>query len=185
MSEAATLEFMKRNRHALVAERSRDLGVVRDYVRGVGRHYSAGIYLHGPPGTAKTHVVLDVLRNEIQEVFAYVRGHLTPLGLFDLLREHPDEVIVLDDVSKLLRSETALQILLAALEGGSKPRLGRRVEYRRLDRIDTFYFRGGIICISNLELRDEALLSPLRSRFGQRARIQHSFAGATPLTTEN
>src|SRR5581483_10037967 len=41
---------------------------------------------------------------------------------------------------------------------------GRIVKYRRQGREERVSFRGGIICISNIELHDDALLDAFKSR---------------------
>src|ERR1700676_3589410 len=115
VDESVILHILN-NRSGLLAELHRRQAIVRDYVRGVARQYSTGLYLFGRPGTAKTHTVKAVLEKEIRELYTYQRGHLTPMGLFELIAEHPDEVIVLDDLTAVLDSDVALQILLSALE---------------------------------------------------------------------
>ena len=100
--QSTTLDHIEQNRTTLLAELYKRQAVVRDYVRGVARQYATGLYLFGRPGTAKTHTVRAVLEGEIREPYAYQRGHLTPMGLFELIAEHPDEVIVLDDLASRL-----------------------------------------------------------------------------------
>ena len=113
------------------------------------------------------HRAAPVLEKEIRELYTYQRGHLTPMGLFELIAEHPDEVIVLDDLVTIFKSDVALQILLSALEHpapgdrDSRPR-GRSTGGRAHEvRVA---FRGGIICISNRELHDDELLGAFKSR---------------------
>jgi hypothetical protein len=89
------------------------LTVVRDRVRGVARRHCTGFYLFGRPGTSKTHTVRTTL-DELNIPYEYHSGHLTPLGLFDLLAEHHDSVIVLDDVSEAQKSERAYSTPLPA-----------------------------------------------------------------------
>jgi hypothetical protein len=163
VSDIMTVDFIERNRTSLLSDLCKRQGVLRDYVRGVARQYYTGLYLFGSPGTAKTHTVRAVL-DDIQEVYAYQRGHLTPLGLYELLREHSDEVIVLDDLAAIFGSPTALLLLLAALEPPTARDHGRQIEYRRQGDSDSFSFRGGVICISNLELHDSELLNAFKSR---------------------
>jgi hypothetical protein len=158
------LHYIIDNRAALRAELKNRQAIVRDYVRAVPQHYATGLYLFGRPGTAKTHTVKDVLEREIREIYVYQRGHLTPLGLFELLAEHPDEVIVLDDLGNIFRSDVALQLLLSALESPKGPDRGRVVKYKRQGRQEHVFFRGGIICISNRELHDQELLGAFKSR---------------------
>lgn len=161
-----TLQHFVDNRAALLAELNRRQGIVRDYVRAVARQYATGLYLFGRPGTAKTHTVRAVLEKEIREPYTYQRGHLTPMGLFELIAEHPDDVIVLDDLTAVLDSDVALQLLLSALEHpapGDRTRC-RVVKYRRQGREERVSFRGGIVCISNRELHDDELLGAFKSR---------------------
>jgi hypothetical protein len=170
MKEAATvdgimtLKHVMDNRGGLLAELHRRQAIVRDYVRGVARQYATGLYLFGRPGTAKTHTVRAVLEQEIREIFTYQRGHITPMGLFELIAGHPDEVIVLDDLGAVLKSDVALQILLSALEHPTSRDRSRVVKYRRQGREERAVFRGGIVCISNRELHDDELLGAFKSR---------------------
>ena len=161
-----TLQQIADNRETLLAELNRRQGIVRDYVRAVARQYATGLYLFGRPGTAKTHTVRAVLEQDIREPYTYQRGHLTPMGLFELIAEHPDDVIVLDDLTSVLDSDVALQILLSALEHpapGDRTR-SRVVKYRRQGREERVAFRGGLICISNRELHDDEMLGAFKSR---------------------
>lgn len=161
-----TLQHIIEERAILLAELKRRQGIVRDYVRSVARQYATGLYLFGRPGTAKTHTVRAVLERVIREPYTYQRGHLTPMGLFELIAEHPEEVIVLDDLAAVLDSDVALQILLSALEhpDPADRTRSRVVKYRRHDREERVVFRGGIICISNRELHDDELLGAFKSR---------------------
>src|SRR5581483_12049630 len=164
MIETVTLQHIIDNRGILRAELHRRQAIVRDYVRGVARQYATGLYLFGRPGTAKTHTVRAVLEQEIQEIFTYQRGHITPMGLFELIAAHADEVIVLDDLGAVLKSDVALQILLSALEHPTARDRSRVVKYRRQGREERAVFRGGIVCISNRELHDDELLGAFKSR---------------------
>ena len=150
----------------LLADLARRLAVARDYIRGVARQYATGLYLFGRPGAGKTRTVQDVLEREIGELYCYQRGHLTPVGLFELLADHPDEVIVLDDLVTIFKSDMALQILLSALEHpapGNRTRT-RVLTYRRMGEEVRVPFRGGVICIANRELHDDDMLGAFKSR---------------------
>ncbi len=164
MDSILTLKYVMENRGGLLAELYRRQAIVRDYVRGVARRYGTGLYLFGRPGTAKTHTVRAVLEQEIREIFTYQRGHITPMGLFELIAAHADEVIVLDDLGAILKSDVALQILLSALEHPTSRDRSRVVKYRRQGREERAVFRGGIVCISNRELHDDELLGAFKSR---------------------
>src|SRR5258708_6017222 len=145
MDDAPAIKHITNNRTAILAELRTRQTILRDYVCAVARHYSTGLYLFGRPGTAKTHTVRAVLDNELNEPYQYKRGHLTPGGLFDLLAESPDALIVLDDLANIFKSEVALQLLLSALEYPTNPDRSRIVEYRKKNTQQSFAFRGGII----------------------------------------
>jgi hypothetical protein len=164
VDESVSLQYILENRSALVPELNRRQAIVRDYVRGVARHYATGLYLFGRPGTSKTHTVRAVLEGEIREPYTYQRGHLTPMGLFELIAGQPYAVIVLDDLGAVLKSDVALQILLSALEHPTTRDRSRVVKYRRQGREDRAVFRGGIVCISNKELHDDEMLGAFKSR---------------------
>lgn len=137
--------------------------LISDRVEAVARGAANGFYMFGRAGTAKTYTIRHTL-DDFGKPYEYVSGHITPMGLFDLLREHAKKTIVLDDVSELLKSKVGLQILMAAL--GTQPNdTGERVvRYCRQGSEETIHFRGGIIMISNLELHSTPLLQALRSR---------------------
>jgi hypothetical protein len=84
--------------------------------------------------------------------------------LFELIASHADEVIVLDDLGAVLKSDVALRILLSALEHPTSRDRSRVVKYRRQGREERAVFRGGIVCISNRELHDDELLGAFKSR---------------------
>lgn len=137
--------------------------VIRDRVRGVALGHTTGFYLFGRPGTSKTYTVRKTL-DALGTPYHYHDGHLTPMGLFDLLDEQYDRVTVLDDVSAIFQQPVALQLLLAAL-GNQPNHSGERiVRYRRQGHEHTIHFTGGIIAISNLELHSAPVLEALKSR---------------------
>lgn len=144
-------------------ELNRRQAVIRDRVRGVASGLHTGFYLFGRPGTSKTYTVRTALEKE-GCTYHYHDGHLTPMGLFDLLAEQHDRVIVLDDVAELFKQRIALQILLAALGHQPDETGARVVKYRRQGSEETIHFTGGIVMISNLELHSGGVLDALKSR---------------------
>jgi hypothetical protein len=125
--------------------------LIKDRIRGVVCGKANGIYLHGRAGVSKTYLVRTTLE-ALGQRYAYSNGHLTPVGLFDLIAENPQSVIVLDDVSTIFTQPKALQILLAALgtpHDGSRTRV---VRFKKAEVDETVRFGGGIIAISNLQL---------------------------------
>lgn len=126
--------------------------VIRDRVRGVRRGTHAGLFLFGPSGTGKTHTVLEACREMQTPKVKHYRGHITPIGLFELIADNLDATLVLDDVHAVLEQPVAVQMLLSAL-GEPDSDGARRVEYKKAETHLIAPFRGGVIAISNLSLR--------------------------------
>lgn len=133
------------------AELMEQVKVVKDRVRGVVHGQTNGVYLHGRPGTSKTYMVCSTL-DTLAASYTYSNGHLTPIGLFDLIAENRDRIIVLDDVSAIFNQPIALQLLLAALGNPHTGSKSRTVRYKTAKETRIVPFTGGVICISNLPL---------------------------------
>lgn len=139
--------------------------VIKDRVRGVVHGQSNGVYLHGRPGTSKTHMVRSTLET-LAVNYSYSNGHLTPIGLFDLISENQERIIVLDDVSAIFNQPIALQLLLAALGSPHDGSKARQVKYKTAKETRIVPFTGGMICISNLPLdgHHHEVLAALKDR---------------------
>lgn len=137
------------------------LQLIRDRVASVAHGYQTGCYLVGRPGTSKTFTVKQELER-LKEPNLYRNARMTPWGLFCLLAEYPEHIIVLDDISTLFKSDQAMQVFLSALDG--KPGQPRLVPYKSKDKNETVPFTGAIIAISNLPLRCDPLARALGSR---------------------
>lgn len=135
--------------------------LIRDRVASVVHGYHTAAYLVGRPGTSKTHTVRDELER-LEEPWVYQNARMTPMGLFEFIAEHPEHIIVLDDIASLFKNDQAVQILLAALDG--KPGEPRVVTYKSADVEQKVLFSGAIIAISNVPLRSDPLARALGSR---------------------
>lgn len=146
-------------------ELMRQIKVLKDRVRGVVYGQTNGVYIHGRPGTSKTYTVCSTL-DKLAARYTYSNGHLTPIGLFDLLAEHRDKIIVLDDVSAIFGQPIALQLLLAALGSPHTGSRDRPVTYKTARETRKISFSGGVVCISNLPLdgHHHAVLAALKDR---------------------
>jgi hypothetical protein len=135
--------------------------VIRDRVVSVVERYHTAVYIVGRPGTSKTHTVREEL-DRMDEPWVYQNARMTPMGLFGFISEHPEHVIVLDDIASLFKNDQAIQILMAALDG--KPGEPRIVTYKSADVEQKVLFTGSIIAISNVPLRSDPLARALGSR---------------------
>jgi len=143
----------------------RKLTVVKDRVRGVVHGLYNGLYLYGRAGTSKTHTVCTTLET-LAVNYTLTNGHLTEIGLFDLIAENRSRIIVMDDVSAIFNKPIALQLLLAALGTPHDGSRTRQVKYKTARETVTVPFTGGLICISNLALdgHHHEILAALRDR---------------------
>lgn len=145
----------------LVQQFERKLQVLRDRVASVAYGYHVAAYVVGRPGSSKTFTIRQEL-DRYDRPWVYHNARMTPMGLFSFLTEHPEQIVVLDDIASLFKNEQALQILLAALDG--EPGTARTVTYKSKDREEKIQFSGAIIAISNIPLRCDPLARALGSR---------------------
>lgn len=139
------------------------LRLIKARTESVAGHYQVGVYITGRPGTSKSYSVKNTL-DDLGANHQYLNCRVSPGGLYDKMKEHPEDVIVLDDVATLFGNKQGLQVLQAALNGPpDKPRTityalkGQRKE-------PTFEFSGGIIAISNLPLSRDPVADAVASR---------------------
>jgi hypothetical protein len=135
--------------------------LLRDRVRSVVQGYQAAAYIVGRPGIGKSFTVQQELQHQ-SRAWAYRNARMSPMGLFRFIEEHPEHVLVLDDIGTLFNDRQAMQILLAALDG--QPGQARRVTYQTKNETREVDFQGGLIAISNLALGHDPLARALGSR---------------------
>jgi hypothetical protein len=137
------------------------LQLIRDRVSSVIHGYHTGAYLVGRPGTSKTYTVRQHLEQSCVP-WVYQNARMTPMGLFSFIADHPEHVIVLDDIVNLFKNDQAMQLMMAGLDG--TPGTARVVTYKSKDAEQRVLFTGAIIAISNVPLRCDPLARALGSR---------------------
>jgi len=75
----------------LVAQLERQLQIIRDRTNSVVYNHATAVYITGRPGTGKTHTVASELDGHRLPWLLH-NARLTAMGLFELLREHPEHV---------------------------------------------------------------------------------------------
>src|SRR5262245_35438449 len=85
------------------------LEIIRDRVRGVALGYSPGLVLLGEGGGGKTWNVETTLK-EGGRSYRVSNSRVSGRALFELLRDQPDLVHVLDDCEPLLLDKHALGV---------------------------------------------------------------------------
>jgi hypothetical protein len=131
---------------------------IKDATIAVAHNYRTGLYIWGRHGTGKTWTARTTLEEEDPDSI-YLSGHVDPEDFFQTLKEYPDGHILLDDTSSLFSTKTGKQLAAAALgkQGKSNVRLVKRKGKKVL-------FSGGVIIISNLDPRTDAVMKAVLDR---------------------
>lgn len=138
---------------------------IKDRVRGVATGWSTGFYLWGDGGISKTYTVEACLK-AMNKHYKLTNSRLTGKGLFELLRDFPTTVHVLDDLETMLVDRNSHGVLRSALWGipDKSGNMERKVVWQIGGKRQEYYFTGGIIMIGNLELDQVPTLTAMASR---------------------
>jgi hypothetical protein len=148
-----------------------------DLVKMVAQKETASCVVVGEGGLGKTHTVLkaleaaglrDISELEVDQVadgrksFRVVKGFSTAKGLFRILHENKDSILVFDDCDSVLKDPDSLNLLKGALDSYDKRLItwNTSLENDGLPRM--FQFKGGVVFISNMPL--EKISQAIRSR---------------------
>lgn len=126
---------------------------VKNVTTLVARGFSPSAMVTGMSGIGKTYSVLEALTKlgwKQDTDFIVIKGMSTPMGLYRVLYEHQDQVILFDDCDEVFKVERAACILKAALDSYGVRRVSWRSERLPDDLENEFTFRGSIIFVSNL-----------------------------------
>lgn len=135
----------------LLATLDAKLEIVRDRVRGVAEGYNPGMILWGEGGAGKSYTVETTLQAP-GKPYGLTNSRLTAKGLFELLRDQPDIVHVLDDCEPLVQEKHAQGVLRSALWGqvDAYGRQQRVVSWVISGVREEVLVTGGIILVGNL-----------------------------------
>jgi len=140
---------------------------VFDLVTMVATGATASAIITGEGGLGKTHTVVQALQaaglRDISEVpagevvppkstYRLVKGFSTAKGLYRILAENANSVIVFDDCDSVLKDDNALNILKGALDTYGKRFISWNSSRDDDDIPRFFQFKGGIVFISNKTL---------------------------------
>lgn len=133
----------------------------------VARKFSNGIFITGPGGTGKTYTVMKTVQNlGMVEGTHYIviKGYSTAAAMYNMMFDHKDKLIILDDCDSILGDDTGLNILKAVLDTYAV----RSVSWNTnspLIKAPRFDFTGQIVFISNKDpMKANRHLEALRTR---------------------
>ena len=135
------------------------LQLVRDRVRGVAEGFHTGFYLWGEGGTSKSFTVEETLRH-LKKPYKLTNTRISGRGFFNLLREFPDSIHVLEDVETMFSDKTTYCLLRAALWAQQE----RIVCWQTAHQREEFAFTGGIIVTANCPLNDTPQIRAIKTR---------------------
>jgi hypothetical protein len=139
-------------------------GFVTDMVNMVAAGQQASVVICGPGGLGKSHTVMSALKTKgfqdhtladegaqkIRKSYTVVKGYSTAKGLFRLLWENRDGVLVFDDCDSVLKDPVSLSLLKSALDSYSRRVITWRADFKDDEIPNSFLFTGRVIFISNM-----------------------------------
>lgn len=106
------------------------------------------LYILGKAGIGKT-VIVDQTLNRIKADYLVFKGDISEPKCYEFLQNNSDKVIVLRDVSRLLRRLGFIEMLKAATDSGKK-RVVSRLTYAKHEGLkDSFEFTGKLVIEMN------------------------------------
>ena len=150
-------------------------GFVTDMVNMVAAGQQASVVICGPGGLGKSHTVMQALKQRgFQDVtladegaqrsrksYTVVKGYSTAKGLFRLLWENRDGVLVFDDCDSVLKDPVSLSLLKSALDSYSRRVITWRADFKDDEIPNSFLFTGRVVFISNMNTQqlDQAIVT--------------------------
>jgi hypothetical protein len=152
---------------------------VADMVSMLAKNDQSSVIVTGPGGLGKTFNVLSALqKNKLEDIslvddleigrsvqtrnsYRVIKGYSTPKGLYRVLYENRNGVIVFDDCDSVLKDPISLNLLKGALDSYDRRIISWRADIRDEDLPTSFEFKGRIIFISNMSAvqLDQAIIS--------------------------
>jgi hypothetical protein len=131
---------------------------MEDFADMVIEGAAPSLLILGRAGLGKTFRINQRIKAaglEKGEDYKFVKGRSTPMGLYKVLYEHRDELIVFDDCDSVLKIKEGFDILKAALDSYDEREISyvsSSVTAQGMEQ--SFLFTGRIIFISNVDGED-------------------------------
>ena len=128
---------------------------IEDLVHMVAKKVQPSILLTGTSGVGKSFLVQKTLAAaglEKDTDYMVCKGHSSPLGLYQMLHDHRDQMLVFDDCDSVFHDDISANLMKAALDSYDKRYVSwhsAKVEQLELDTC--FEFTGQIIFVSNMQ----------------------------------
>ena len=154
-------------------------GFLADMVTMLAKGDQASVVVTGPGGLGKSHTVMKTLTNaglkdislledfavgtklNGMKTFTVIKGYSTPKGLYRILHENKDGVIVFDDCDSVLKDPISLNLLKGALDSYARRIISWRADMKDEELPQSFEFKGRVVFISNMttDKLDQAIIT--------------------------
>lgn len=138
---------------------------LHDLTQMVITNHTQSLVVLGEGGLGKTYTVTKAIENSglRPDQYYFIKGYSTARGLYNLLYDHNDKLIIFDDCDSVLEDKTSQNLLKSALDSYDVRRLTWSAKMRSGDEYpQEFDFTGRIIFISNKSR--EKVFQPILTR---------------------
>lgn len=138
---------------------------LHDLTTMVINNHTQSLIVIGEGGLGKTYTVSKAIENSglTSNKYCFIKGYSTARGLYNLLYDHNNKLIVFDDCDSVLEDKTSQNLLKSALDSYESRLLTWAAKMRPSDDYpQEFEFTGKIIFISNKSR--EKIFQPILSR---------------------
>jgi len=146
--------------------------VMDTITKSVIRNEVPSMVVSGAAGVGKSYTIMKALDRAAREIpgFEYdvIKGSVTPAGLYRaLFNRRNGGIVLLDDSDSIFKDEESLNLLKGALDSSDARRISWRKQSRwledladenglSLEDVQNFDFEGGVIFITNIDLKAKA-----------------------------
>lgn len=138
--------------------------ILENAVLGVVRGFNSALFVWGPPGLGKSHLLTLMLDGIAGKGWRHHTAHSTPKALVMSIAEDPAAIHLFEDCERMLKTDLSASILRAAC--GAPNERERWVTYETANERIKVRFTGGIVIATNANLsRVNGPLQGVASRF--------------------
>jgi hypothetical protein len=150
---------------ALLASFESKLRVLKDRIVGTAEGFYPGAIVVSEGGVGKTHTIVGTLTS-MNRPFVLLNSHVTGSGLFRVLKQAKDSLILCEDSETLFDDRKSLGLLRSALDCGLPGEGGKLVRAVTwgTNKPESVYFSGALIVVANRQLPNSAEMRAIETR---------------------
>lgn len=139
-------------------------GILENAVNGVVKSFSPALFVWGPPGLGKSHVLTTLLDGIAGKTWQHHTAYSTPKALMLALAERPEGIHLFEDCERMMKTDLSASILRAAC--GAPNERERWITWETANEKFRINFKGGVIIATNQNLaRANGPMQGVASRF--------------------